>query len=108
MPSAVISHNEYLASGGDANVHTATADELVTIRMSNASGGQGTITGLSVSSTSATQEPGGNLLADGDKVTIDDGETIVIKGVVLDATEKYIVLHCSVDLDVRVDGVTFA
>ena len=105
--AAVITQTDYLAASSDVDIHTATQDEIVNIRLSNSSGSQGTITGLSVSSTTQTQETGGNLLADTDKVTIDDGETIIIKGVFLNATKKYVVLHASVNLEARVDGVNF-
>lgn len=102
--AAVISHNAYTASAA-ANIHTATQDEIVNIRITNRSGGTGSITGLSVSSTTGTHESGGYLL--GDAVSIDNDETITIKGVVLNATEKYVVLSASVNLDARVDGVNF-
>ena len=74
------------------------------MRISNSSGGAGTITGLSKSTTTATQQTSGNLLADTDKVTIADGQTITIKGVVMNTTNEFLVLKCSVAVEADVSG----
>lgn len=95
----------YTASA-DANVHECVSlnGEILTVAMTNESGAGITITGLSVSTTSGTQQPSGDIVAGGAKVSIADGETKKY-AVNMTTANEFLVLAASGNLSVNVSGV---
>ena len=86
----------------ETNIHTALADESLKISIVNESGGAGTITGLSASTATATQNTAGNLLPTG--FPIADKQVITITGVVMTTVLEFLVLNASVAVQTTVEG----
>jgi len=91
-------------TSGETNIHQATGanGEGLVITLINESGAAGSITGLSESTTSVTQNPAGNLLPGG--FPIADKGVITIKGVVMTTDFEYLVLNATVALTCNVAG----
>jgi hypothetical protein len=96
---------DYTASS-DANVHTCVSanGEILTAALTNESGAAITVTGLSVSTTSATQQSSGDIIAGGGKISIADGETKKY-AVNMTTANEFLVLAASGNLSVNVSGV---
>lgn len=90
-------------TSGETNIHQALIDgEQVVVTLINESGGAGTITGLSKSTTTATQNSAGNLVPTGE--TIADKQTIEIRPVIMSTDFEFLVLNATVALTCRVEG----
>ena len=91
-----------VGAASDTDIHTATGDEQLVIRIVNQSGGAGVINGLSQSSTTATQFDAGNILPAG--FPIADKQVITITGITANTTYEFIVLDSSVAVQTAVSG----
>ena len=92
-------------ASGETNIHTATnALEVLTVTLVNESGGAGTITGLSKSTTTATQNAAGNLLPAAHPIA--NLQVITITGVIMTTDFEFLVLNASVALTCRVEGMS--
>ena len=91
-----------VSAATETNIHTAVGDEQLIIRITNQSGGAGTIDGLSLSTTTATQQPSGDLI--GTAFPIADGSTIELTGIVMTTANEFLVLNSSVAVNAVVSG----
>ena len=97
--TAITAQGSYTASS-IATILTVTADSTVSIRITNKSGGSGTITEIS-RSAGTTTDVTGFLLGD---IAIADNKTIEITGIVLSPTHDNLLLTCDVDLNYVISG----
>ena len=91
-----------VGAAAETDIHTAVGDEQLVIHIVNESGGAGTITGLSISTTTITQNTAGNLLPTGEPIA--DGQTIIIDKVFMNTTTPKLVLKSSVAVSAVVSG----